>query len=170
MGHAVIFLITQAFLGVLYASLFEYLAHKFALHGLGVKKKSFYAGHWHQHHRNCRRHGFYDPDYERGFLAWNRHGKEFLSVGLILLAHTPMFWYLPAASITATLYSLAYLYLHRKMHLLPGWGHARFQHHYDHHMGQRQDQNWNVVLPIWDIVLGTRVKYTYDRNGKASKL
>ena len=50
-------------LGLLYANAGEWLIHKYVLHGLGKKKKSFFSFHWSEHHRACRKHDFFDPDY-----------------------------------------------------------------------------------------------------------
>ena len=44
-------------IGALVANAGEWLIHKYVLHGLGRRKKSMWAFHWHEHHRSSRRNG-----------------------------------------------------------------------------------------------------------------
>ena len=167
-GVFLIYIWSQIFMGLIYASLIEYFAHWLILHKLGAKKDSFFAHHWHGHHRASRKNLFRDNSYLSGFLAWNKHGREFASVLLLIVVNTLLFMHIaPIFAITADYYALSYLYYHRKMHLNPGWGRAKFPHHYDHHMGLSQNKNWGVLTDFWDLLFGTRVKYSYDKNGKA---
>ena len=43
-------------LGLLAANATEWAVHKHVLHGLGRHKSSLWAFHWHEHHRNVRKH------------------------------------------------------------------------------------------------------------------
>lgn len=161
--------IPQAMMGLIYATLIEYVSHWIFLHGLGRKKDSFFAHHWHGHHRAARLNRFMDVSYTKGFLAWDKHGREFFSVALMVAVNTIVFLHIaPIFMITSNLYALTYLYLHRKMHLDSDWGRMRFPHHYDHHLGADQDKNWGVLTPFWDVVFNTRQKYDY-KSGKAVK-
>ena len=63
-------------LGLLAANATEWVVHKYVLHGLGKKKESFWAFHWHEHHRESRRHGMRDPHYERSVFGNHSQGKE----------------------------------------------------------------------------------------------
>ena len=56
---------------------------------------------------------------------------------------------------------------HKKAHLDPEWAKQHLRHHYDHHMGQNQDANWCVTQPWFDHLLGTRIEYEYDEQGRA---
>src|SRR3954447_2974162 len=78
-------------LGLLYANASEWLIHRYVLHGLGKHKKSFWSFHWAEHHRACRKHDFFDPDYQRSPFGVHAQGKEALAVAALLLAHAPLF-------------------------------------------------------------------------------
>ncbi len=66
-------------LGLVYANALEWGLHKYVLHGLGRNRDSFWAFHFHDHHRNARQHGFRDPDYERSLWGWHAQSKEALA-------------------------------------------------------------------------------------------
>ena len=153
-------------LGLLYANAGEWLIHKYVLHGLGKKKKSFFSFHWSEHHRACRKHDFYDPDYQRSMFGQHAQGKEALAVAALMLAHAPLFPVAPWFTATVWYSAANYLYTHRKSHLDPAWAKQHLKHHYDHHMGRDQDANWCVTRPWFDALLGTRVDYTYDEKGR----
>jgi hypothetical protein len=69
-------------LGFLYSNVGEWVLHKYWLHGWGKRKGTFWNFHWGEHHRNVRRAGHHDPDYELPLLrGWNGQTKE---VGLTL--------------------------------------------------------------------------------------
>ena len=68
-------------LGLAASNATEWLVHKYVLHGLGRRKGSFWAFHWHDHHKNARRNDHVDPDYERPlFSHWNGQSKEALAL------------------------------------------------------------------------------------------
>ena len=54
---------------LLYANAFEWWAHKYLLHGLGKKKGSFFAFHFHDHHRASRKHGMIDEGADERLLV-----------------------------------------------------------------------------------------------------
>ena len=62
-----------------------------------------------------------------------------------------------------------YFYKHRRSHLDPEWAKQNLKHHYDHHMGRDQDANWCVTQPWFDYLMGTRIDYEYDEQGKPLK-
>ena len=148
-------------LGLLYANAGEWAIHKYVLHGLGKKKTSFWAFHWHEHHGASRRSGFADPNYEKPTFGWHAQGKEaFGLVGLAAL-HLPL---LPVAPFFtgAVLYSIArYHRVHKRSHLEPEWAREHLSWHYDHHMGPDQDANWCVSKPWFDIIMKTRKPYAF---------
>lgn len=156
-------------LGLLYANAGEWLIHRYVLHGLGKKKSSFWNFHWGEHHRAARKTDFFDADYRRSPLGKHAQGKEFLAVGALMLAHAPLFMLAPWFTASVWFSALNYLYVHRKAHLDPAWAKQHLKHHYDHHMGLDQDQNWGVTRPWFDFLLGTRVDYQYDENGRVKR-
>ena len=145
--------------GLLISNATEWLVHKYVLHGLGRSKKSYWAFHWHEHHKQSRQNSFYDSDYERSALGWHAQGKELYGLVGVSLAIVPM---LPVAPFfCAGVWTSSYLYyrLHKKAHLDPDWARDRLPWHYDHHMGPNQDANWCVTHPLFDYIMGTREVY-----------
>jgi hypothetical protein len=146
-------------LGLLAANAGEWLVHKHVLHGLGRVKGSFWSFHWHTHHRACRKHDHYDPDYRGGVLHWNGQGKEALGLAAAGVAVLPLFPIAPFFTGTV-LYSIVdYYRKHKRAHLDPAWAREHLPWHYDHHMGPNQHANWCVTRPWFDHIMGTREPY-----------
>ncbi|HEX6245132.1 MAG TPA: sterol desaturase family protein [Polyangiales bacterium] len=156
-------------LGLAYANAAEWVIHRYVLHGLGKKKSSFWNFHWGEHHRASRKQGFFDPDYQRSPIGNHAQGKELLAVAGLLVVHAPLFAVAPWFTASVWYSGLNYLRVHRKAHLDPAWAKQHLKHHYDHHMGLDQDQNWGVTHAWFDRLLGTRVEYEYDENGRVKK-
>jgi len=144
---------------VVFSNAVEWIVHKYVLHGLGANKRSFWSFHWHEHHKNARRHGFFDPDYERSPFGWNAQGKEVLGLFWLSLGVTPFLALAPYFVLTS--YGTAYNYYrcHKRAHRDPEWARKHLPWHYDHHMGPNQHANWCVTRPWFDLILGTRVPY-----------
>lgn len=146
-------------LGLAYANAYEWVVHKYVLHGTGRKPKSFWSFHWLEHHRSARLNGFRDADYERSVFGWNAQGKEAFGVMLGAAAHLPLFPVAPFFTATV-LYSAANYYVkHKRAHEDPEWAREHLPWHYDHHMGPNQDANWCVTKPWMDMLMGTREPY-----------
>jgi len=146
-------------LALLYTNAAEWAIHKYVLHGLGKDKESYWSFHWHDHHKNSRKNGGFDPDYEQLPFSNGPQGKEALGLVGLALAHVPL---LPIAPFfTATVWYSAFDYYrkHKKAHLEPVWARENLPWHYDHHMGPNQDANWCVTRPWFDYVMGTREEY-----------
>lgn len=146
-------------IGLLASNATEWWIHKYVLHGLGRRKKSYWSFHWHEHHKQSRRNGFHDHDYERSPLGWHAQGKEVygligISLGVLPLATVAPYF---VAAVWASSY--AYYAAHKKAHLDPKWARQHLRWHYDHHMGPNQDANWCVTHPLWDHVMGSRIPY-----------
>src|SRR5262249_27524958 len=109
-------------LGLLYANAGEWLIHKYILHGLGRKKRSYWSFHWHEHHRLTRRLGGHDPVYERSLLSWNAKTKETLGLLGLALAHIPLLPVAPYFAGAVWLSAVRYYYVHRRAHTDPAWG------------------------------------------------
>ena len=147
-------------LGLAYANAFEWLMHKYGLHGLGRNKKSFWSFHWHDHHKAARQNDMRDPAYEEKlFTAWNPQTKEVVSLIAGGLVHLPLLPVAPFFVGTVWYSSIKYYHVHKKAHLDPEWAKEHLPWHYDHHMAPDQDCNWCVTKPWTDVVLGTRKKW-----------
>jgi hypothetical protein len=143
-------------LGLLYSNAGEWLIHKYVLHGLGRKKTSFWSYHWHEHHRNARRTGHIDPDYQRSVFGWHAQGKEALGLAAVALAHLPLLPIAPFFVLAVEWSAMRYYRVHKRAHRDPDWAREHLRWHYDHHMGPNQDANWCVTQPWFDWIMGTR--------------
>lgn len=142
--------------GLITANAVEWVVHKHVLHGWGRRRGTFWAFHFHEHHREVRAHAFRDPNYERFPLGMHAQGKEAWALIAGAASVTPL---LPVAPFfVGTLwYSAANYYrVHKRAHQHPEWGKAKLRWHYDHHMGCNPNANWCVTRPWFDYVMGTR--------------
>ncbi|MEZ4265919.1 MAG: hypothetical protein R3F39_06035 [Myxococcota bacterium] len=146
-------------IGLLYANASEWFIHKHVLHGQGRNRKSFWSFHWHEHHRQVRRNGHRDPDYERSLWGWHAQSKEALTLSLAVVAHLPLMPVAPFFTTTVALSALNYYRVHKRSHLDPDWAREHLAWHYDHHMGPDQNANWCVSWPLFDHIMGTRKPY-----------
>ena len=144
----------------------EWLIHKHWLHGLGKNKKSFWAFHWHEHHREARKHDMFDPQYVRSVFTWSPQGKEAAALVAGAVTLVPLFPVAPFFTGTVWYRMLRYYQIHKKAHLDSSWAKENVPWHVDHHMGKDQNANWCVTNPWFDYVLGTRKRYVYDEDGK----
>lgn len=154
---ALISIVVQICLGLFYANMWEWIAHKKVFHTLGRKKKSLFSFHWHRHHKLSRRHGFHDEDYNK---PWGS-GKELLGLLFLALIHSPLLFVFPVFTCTLFYGVFNYYYKHRKGHMNPEWAKKHLRWHYEHHMGKDQNKNFCVTKPWFDWIMGTRVKYDY---------
>jgi hypothetical protein len=137
----------------------EWAAHKYLLHGLGVNKDSFFSFHFHEHHQAVRKHGGYDPHYERSVFGRHAQGREAMGLVAVGLAHLPLFPVAPFYTATVWYSLRRYHQVHRRSHLDPEWARTHVPWHYDHHMGANQHCNWGVTRPWFDVLVGTRKRY-----------
>ena len=144
---------SQILLAIFLANFHEWWIHKFVLHGLGKDKDSKWNFHW-KHHQTARKNGYLDSQYLK-----NGYPKERLSLILLMLVHSPLFFFYPVMAKTLAAYLVIYYFAHARMHIDPIWGMKHFPWHYDHHMGPDQDKNWCIVIPLCDIIFRTREKY-----------
>lgn len=150
-------MILQVLAGLVYANVTEWLVHKYILHGLGKKKGNFWAFHWHEHHRKSRKYQMLDMSYFDPMWSGSRF-KEIIGIFALLLPHLYLAIWFPWFVGATWTYGLFYLWVHRRAHLDTTWCKKWLRHHYDHHLGKDQDQNWNVVFPLSDWIFGTRKK------------
>lgn len=142
-------------IGLVTANAVEWAFHKYVLHGLGKNKKSFWAFHFHEHHRESRRHDMIDEGYESSVFQWNAQGKEALALALGGVALLPLFPVAPFFTATSIACIVRYYRVHKRAHVDPDWARENLPWHYWHHMGRNQDTNWCVTNPFWDRVVGT---------------
>ena len=153
-------------LGLAYVNITEWLIHKHLLHGRGQNKKSFWAFHWHEHHRESRKQQMFDPQYTRSVFSWSPQGKEVLALLAGAAVVAPLLPVAPFFTATVWYRTVRYYQVHKKAHLDPQWAKEHLPWHYDHHMGKDQNANWCVTHPWFDHVMGTRKRYQYDDNGR----
>jgi hypothetical protein len=183
MSTLVVILSVIAF-GIVLASMLEGLFHQFILH-TGQRKlfggALYVAYHAHaiEHHPAYRAENYHRPAPEEE--AKISLGPFMLPATLLFISPiTAFLWWQwgATAGITlmavATAYYAMYEFLHWHMHFPRADGKPRFYHswapsrqlfewfdkrHYIHHIAD--DRNFNVVIPIYDIVTG---RYTTDEN------
>jgi hypothetical protein len=141
-------------LGFIYSNFIEVIAHRFFLHGLGKKKKSIFAFHWHTHHRTSRLNNMIDPEYAQSWFSKNRL-FEVAALAILMSVNTLIFWKLPFFLIGILTYLVAYYNIHKYCHVYPEFAKKWFKGHYYHHMGKNQDLNWGTPIPLADWVMGT---------------
>lgn len=146
-------------LGIVVANAGEWLIHKHVLHGLGADRQSYWAFHWHDHHRHARRNSFRDEAYERSVFEPGGKSREALGLLSMAAAVSPLFPVAPWFVGTLWASGAAYYAVHRQSHLNPAWAKKWVPWHYDHHMGANQHANWCVTFPLMDYVMGTRIPY-----------
>lgn len=148
-------------LGMIYSNVGEWLIHKYLLHGQGRNRESMFAFHWHDHHKEARRHGMYDPGYEAKPLERGPQRSEVFGLLAIAAAHLPFVKAAPFFTATVWFNAWRYYNVHKRAHLDPAWGRENLPWHYDHHMGPDQDMNWCVTYPWFDQLVGTRQPYAH---------
>ena len=146
-------------LGLLAANATEWVVHKYVLHGVGRKKESVWSFHWHEHHRESRRHGMRDEHYERPVAGRHSQGKEALALVAGSAALAPLAPIAPFFVGTMWYSAINYYVKHKRSHLDPQWAREHLPWHYDHHMGPNQEANWCVTRPWFDVLMGTREPY-----------
>ena len=154
--------------GLVVANGFEWIAHKYILHGTHRSGKPRYSpvpesmkSHW-EHHREVRKTAFHDHGYVEGISNW-RTKNEIVSLAVVATSTSLMFYPVSKGMAFAAVYSACnYYYIHRRAHLEPDWAMKKIPWHYDHHMNSNQDANWCVTKPWFDYVLGTRVISSKD--------
>ena len=136
----------------------EWASHKYAFHGLGRKRTSPFAFHYHEHHQAVRRNGFYDVAYEGPFWTTPTQFRE--AIGLLVFGamHIPLFPIAPFYSSTMWYCLWRYRRDHRRAHLDPAWARDHLPCHYDHHLGD-QDKNFAICWSWVDQIAGTRERF-----------
>jgi len=132
-------------LGTIYASFLEWWIHKHLFHVRGKKKNSLFAYHLRDHHVVAKKNNFIDI--RMSFIE---------TVGLLFLTiiHFPIFYISCMFYFATVVYVIAFFVLHNYGHRNPGWAKNYQRWHWDHHM-INPNSNWNVVLPLADLIMRT---------------
>jgi hypothetical protein len=168
-------LLAGCLVGVVQASFFEWMFHRFWLHRPLAPREVFTA-HTLVHHQLCKFEDTFhvtEPEQAEAlsFQWWG--GPVLIGINLLpwlglawglstLGVALPAAWFVAAVGATIAVYYVAYESLHYRMHR-PGqtWVErtrgfrAIKRHHLIHHV--RMNRNLNVILPLADRVLGTLV-------------
>jgi hypothetical protein len=162
-------LVASIFAGVVYGSFFEWTLHRFVMHRPFLTFTYPFRSHAITHH------GTFGPtdtyhlaDQEQSHLVtmawWNGPALLVMNApaGLLVAWLSGSWWAALAFMSTLAAYYAAYEYLHWCMHVPgPRWfqGTSLFRwvdrHHRLHHL--KHKRNLNVVLPIADFILRTRL-------------
>lgn len=143
--------------GIVYCNALEWLVHKYVLHRLGKKKDSVWRFHW-SHHKSSRQNIFKDCRWKDLPLYEDR---EFWGIVGLLIIHIPTAWVSPVFFFTLMWRAFDYYRVHKKAHDNEEWAKKHVPWHWDHHMGPKAaiEANWCVTYPLFDYIMGTRVKY-----------
>jgi len=161
------FIALGGILGIVYASLFEWVLHKYVMHRPIGKFDYPFRAHAVVHHQTFKAdhtyHLVHEPDKKTIPMAW-WNGPV-----LVLISQIPFlipcfmignYWLLLGSFMAFVGYYCAYEYLHWCMHLPKArrvemsWVFYRLNgHHLLHH--RYMHKNFNVVLPLADLLTGT---------------
>jgi hypothetical protein len=153
--------------GVAFCSLFEWTLHRFVMHKPLGKFRYPFEAHALVHHKIFKAdhtyHLIHEHDKKTIPMAW-WNGPVLVALGLspfLVFAAFSHKWGVPCgAAIASASYYAAYEYMHWCMHL-PRSRHVERSgiffrlngHHLLHH--RYMNRNFNVVLPLADLILGT---------------
>jgi len=140
--------------GLLVVNMVEWVFHKHVLHGLGKNKTSIWSPHWREHHKIARKNNMVDSFYPLPFLEQVKsYEMKALAGGAIALV--PLLSTVPWFVVGCWMGGFIYFSVHRRSHLDTTWAKTYVPHHYAHHMGKDQDCNWNITIPVSDLLFGT---------------
>jgi Fatty acid hydroxylase superfamily len=166
--------------GIVFASFFEWTLHKYVMHRPVGKFRYAFNAHAIVHHGTFKADKTYhlldEKDKETIPMAW-WNGPVIVLLGAIPFALFSVFcghWsFVLGEALAFTSYYLFYEYIHWCMHLpkarrveKPWWFRRLNGHHLLHH--RYMHKNFNVVLPIADICLGTFMARAKTRFAQAT--
>jgi len=151
---------------LIYASFFEWFAHRYVMHQRRFLLGFVYHGHAHVHHGTYRGDRSFEAD---GPVRLSDVTLRWFSFPAILLIHFPVMFLFQSATGLATVYGgiaavivyyAAFEYTHYLMHVPSGhpiegarWFRFLREHHRLHHTYKKR--NFNVLFPLADLLLGT---------------
>jgi len=92
--------------------------------------------------------------------------NEVMSVAIITMLHIPLIFFFPFAFFAIILSGISYLIQHRAAHSDVRMGREYYPWHYDHHMSPQRNRNFGVRMPLFDVLLGTRLIYRGTKREK----
>lgn len=134
--------------GIVMANGIEWLVHK-NIHQRGRQRGKFWSFHLHAHHVATRARGFVDPN-------CGPRPRMILWACAVLV---PFAFLSPGICIGLILGTIAYWYTHHRAHRDPAWAIKWMPWHVEHHMSPNEEENWCITFPLFDWIMGTRVKY-----------
>lgn len=175
------FLVVPVF--VLFATLFEYLVHKYLLHRRTWFMKPAYEEHTLRHHAYFSHEAIeatQSADFERVlFPVW---GVALIQYGIVLPASFAIgYLFSPNAGFISLVVGAMFFFMYETIHMIthlpekhkifkiPGLYFLKEHHRAHHHYAKMGKYNFNIVLPVWDVILGTRVVLTQEDSNRLSK-
>lgn len=166
---AIDFLIIPVF--ILFATLFEYVVHRYLLHRQMWFLKPAFVEHTLRHHSFFTHEAIevtQSADFERVFFpVW---GVALIQYGIVLPSSFAIgYLFSPNAGYLSLVIGALFFFMYETIHMithlpqthgifkLPGLFFLREHHRAHHHKGKMGKNNFNIVLPVWDIIFKTRV-------------
>jgi hypothetical protein len=155
--------------GIVFASFFEWTLHRYVMHRPVWNFRYAFQAHAVVHHKTFKAdhsyHLIHEKDKETIPMAW-WNGPLLILIGItpfsILSYFTGQWAFLIGGFSAFTFYYCFYEYIHWCMHLpkarrveKPSWFRKLNGHHLLHH--RYMHKNFNVVLPLADLILGTLI-------------
>jgi hypothetical protein len=167
--NLVLFIVITAGCAFVYNSFFEWTLHRFVMHRRFWKLTYAYNTHTRTHHRKFgydhTYHLIHEEDKSTIPMAW-WNGPVLILISLIPVTLVAWFvgiwWIILICAVVTSFYYVAYEYFHWCMHdpkvkrrlIERSWFFYRLNgHHLLHH--RYMNRNFNVVLPLADLLLGT---------------
>ena len=132
--------------GFIYASLVEWLVHKYLFHGVGKRKNNIFSFHIREHHVNCLK----NENQDNNFTLRENVGVMFLAA-----IHAPILVWSVPFFLGVVSYGINFMIIHKICHMKVAWGKRFIPWHWDHHM-KNPNKNFGVVAPWSDYLFGTR--------------
>lgn len=140
-------------LGIIWATLIEWLIHRFILHDLASKLKASYHL---EHHFIAAKSKGLDSDYDTLFLKSSPRIKEVVGLIFVLFIHCPIIFLSIEFFLGNLFITLLYYFIHKIVHKNIEFGWRWVPWHMQHHLISAK-KNFGVTTPLWDWVFGTLI-------------
>ena len=138
-------------LGIIWATLIEWLVHKYILHDLAYKLKASYHL---EHHFIAAKNQGNDNDYDIFLLKSQPRIKELVGLIFIIFIHSPIIFISFEFFLGNIFIAALYYILHRAVHKNVDFGWRWLPWHMNHHLLSAK-KNFGVTTPFWDWIFGT---------------
>lgn len=156
---------------IIFAMLFEYIVHRYLLHHRQWFLKEAYVEHTLRHHAYFNHEAIEvtkSADFERVlFPVW---GVAIIQYGIMLPSSLAIgYLFSPNAGYLSLIVGAMFFFMYETIHMIthlplqhwiynvPGLFYLREHHRAHHHPAKMGKYNFNIVFPLWDILLGTRI-------------